>query len=289
MNNNERYDLSNRLIHFFRDVEEISLEKLPSFIENPQQYKGEKESAFFFLQETVKHKLLPSTWSERKNSGNCIYGNIPAICFTEMPLPAFIESANFRYQKNEKISVYGLIFRKNDLYKLGARPVIYGLSKNNNCEIIPGKNGSKQFDKNIFPEKELYRYVPYEPFDKDYEGGIDFTHEREWRLPIIIDNDVEDDSAFYFTKTANDSNNFLPNLRIKKKYLEDVGIIVKTDEEYDKIIKILKNTYKDTKAHLCPYTYIIVENQFSMENNMKDFQCIEGFIENARKKLKEVW
>lgn len=62
MNNNERYDLSNRLIHFFRDVERIDLDKLPSFIENPTTFENQKKDAFFFLEQSIRYKLLPTTW-----------------------------------------------------------------------------------------------------------------------------------------------------------------------------------------------------------------------------------
>ena len=84
MNNNERYDLSNRLIHFFRDVERIALDKFPSFIKSPKTFENQKKDAFFFLEQSIRYKLLPTTWSQRDNCGNCIYGNTPVICFTEM-------------------------------------------------------------------------------------------------------------------------------------------------------------------------------------------------------------
>ena len=286
MNNNERYDISGRLIHFFRDVKEIDLEILPSFIENPQKLKDQEKGAFFFLEETIKHKLLPSTWSKRKNSGNCIYGNNPAICFTEMPLPAFIETVEYRKTKNEKISIHGLIFKKNDLYKLGARPVIYGLAKGNVRNISQKDDEKKCLDENNLPEKELYRYVSYNPFDENNENGVDFTHEREWRLPIIVDDDIEENSDFYSCKQTEGSINSLPNLRITRKYVDDVGIIVETESESSDILKILKEIYCENKE-LCPYTYIIVKNNITDTKNLRDFQKLEQFLKDAKANFKK--
>lgn len=285
MNNNERYDLSNRLIHFFRDVERIDLDKFPSFIESPKTFENQKKDAFFFLEQSIRYKLLPTTWSERENSGNCIYGSTPAICFTEMPLPAFIDSVNYRKTKKEKISIYGLIFNKKELFQLGARPVIYGLSRGNERNIISDETGQKKLEENIIPEKELYRYVPYHPFDENFDNGVDFSHEREWRLPIIVDNGVEDDKEFYSCKKTEGAINSLPNLKIRKRFVSDIGIIVEIEEDREKIIKILKETYQDKEY--CPYTYIIVKKSICDIKVLYDFNKLEEFIEKSKKDFKK--
>lgn len=285
MNNNERYDLSNRLIHFFRDVERIDLDKLPSFIENPTTFENQKKDAFFFLEQSIRYKLLPTTWSQRENSGNCIYGSTPAICFTEMPIPAFIDTVEYRRTKKEKISIYGLIFKKNDLYKLGARQVIYGLSGGIDYNLITDETGQKKLEENIIPEKELYRYVPYHPFDENFDNGVDFSHEREWRLPIIVDNGVEDDREFYSCKKTEGAINSLPNLKIRKRFVSDIGIIVEIEEDREKIIKILKETYQDKEY--CPYTYIIVKKSICDIKVLYDFNKLEEFIEKSKKDFKK--
>ena len=285
MNNNERYDLSNRIIHFFRDVERIDLDKFPSFIESPKTFENQKKDAFFFLEQSIRYKLLPTTWSERENSGNCIYGSTPAICFTEMPLPAFIDSVNYRKTKKEKISIYGLIFNKKELFQLGARPVIYGLSRGNERNIISDETGQKKLEENIIPEKELYRYVPYHPFDENFDNRVDFSHEREWRLPIIVDNGVEDDREFYSCKKTEGAINSLPNLKIRKRFVSDIGIIVEIEEDREKIIKILKETYQDKEY--CPYTYIIVKKSICDIKVLYDFNKLEEFIEKSKKDFKK--
>ena len=285
MNNNERYDLSNRLIHFFRDVERIDLDKLPSFIENPTTFENQKKDAFFFLEQSIRYKLLPTTWSQRENSGNCIYGSTPAICFTEMPIPAFIDTVEYRRTKKEKISIYGLIFKKSDLYKLGARQVIYDLSGGIDYNLITDETGQKKLEENIIPEKELYRYVPYHPFDENFDNGVDFSHEREWRLPIIVDNGVEDDREFYSCKKTEGAINSLPNLKIRKRFVSDIGIIVEIEEDREKIIKILKETYQDKEY--CPYTYIIVKKSICDIKVLYDFNKLEEFIEKSKKDFKK--
>lgn len=287
MNNNERYDLSNRLIHFFRDVERIDLDKFPSFIKSPKTFENQKKDAFFFLEQSIRYKLLPTTWSQRDNCGNCIYGNTPVICFTEMPLPAFIASVNYRKTQKEKISVYGLIFNKKELFQLGARKVIYGLSCGNDCNIVSDEKGNKYLEgKNAIPEKELYRYVPYQPFDDSFENGVDFTHEREWRLPLIIDDPaIEEDEKKYSYEKTPDSDNSLPNLKIKKPHVTDIGIIVESEDDELKIIKILCETYQ-TKSY-CPYTYIITKNSIRDPKLLWDFNELEKFIDSSKKEFKK--
>lgn len=65
-----------------------------------------------------------------------------------------------------RYSAFGLRFNKVWIYKKGGRPVIYD---------------KKDKMKKILPKEEYWRIVNYDL--EDQEHMIDWTHEREWRVP----------------------------------------------------------------------------------------------------------
>jgi len=74
-----RLDLSDFLIHFLRNVDNTG--------------------SFQILKQIIKDGFLKSTWSERVLK-KTIFGDKPAVCFTEMPFYAFLnlsllQSINF--------------------------------------------------------------------------------------------------------------------------------------------------------------------------------------------------
>jgi hypothetical protein len=103
----------------------------------------------------------------RGGQSNTIQGPHPAVCFTDQPLAAFIQSCRIlgRYQP------YAVGLQKRNLFKYGARPVIYG-------------------DKDMLGrlrDTDKYLWVPYDPTPTEFEHGdfpIDWTHEREWRARV---------------------------------------------------------------------------------------------------------
>jgi hypothetical protein len=88
------------------------------------------------------------------------------VCFTEAPIQEFnsifslVEIAASE-QERPRYEPYGIGVSKAWLFAKGGRPVIYEHPDN----FVS------------FPEKEKYRFVPYNP-----EKGVDFTWEREWRI-----------------------------------------------------------------------------------------------------------
>ncbi|WP_129727912.1 DUF2971 domain-containing protein [Ectobacillus funiculus] len=108
-----------------------------------------------------------------------IVGNKKAVCFQDAPLYALIQNVEhekYRRDNNpqEKLRYcgVGLSFIKSDVYwHYGGRPVIY-----EKTDI------AKQF----LPQEEWWRIVNYE-FKHDEKQKnwdvIDWTHEREWRVP----------------------------------------------------------------------------------------------------------
>lgn len=176
-NNNLRFDLSDRLIHFFRDVdvEGDSAPDMPEHFAFNSFVEGTTYPAFFLLRSAIRSQRLWATWSMR-NGERTIYGRRPAICFTEMPLAAFLETSVARSLKKQAISSYALSFRKTALFDAGANPVIYGLT-DRFATLPSGKGGGRRvFPSRILAPAEQYRYVTYAPTARK---PIDWSHERE--------------------------------------------------------------------------------------------------------------
>ncbi len=126
-------------------------------------------SAFEVLVKILREKeIIGST----TNSGY-ICGNIPAVCLQETPLGALAESIRFEREldsKNPRYEAYGIRFNKKYIYDMGGRPVIY-----ENKEIM----------KKYLPEQEYWRIVNLDLTDKN--KIVDWTHEREWRVPNTLE------------------------------------------------------------------------------------------------------
>ena len=114
MKNNRRYDLSAKLTHFFRmlDLFDGSAPSTPEDWGDANIAEDTKFSAIFLLRCAIRHGRLWSTWSLRGNV-RTIYGPHPAICFTDMPTAAFLETASERVKKKQKISTCALTFPKH--------------------------------------------------------------------------------------------------------------------------------------------------------------------------------
>ena len=122
---------------------------------------------------------IRASWAFRNNRPT-IYGPRAAVCFTEMPLYALLDYAS-RRQKHA-VAPYAIGLRKQELFRAGARPVIYGLSTNH-VERRGGTASSRPWPRKLAPscglaESEQYRYVA---MSSDPMRPIDWSHEREWR------------------------------------------------------------------------------------------------------------
>jgi len=149
-----RRDFGNLLFHFTRAPTERFIEVVFE--------KGDKMtmtgSAGAVLKKILYEGQLRGTsrWSYGQN----------CVCFTEAPIQEFnsifslIEIAASE-QERPRYEPYGIGANKTWLFAKGGRPVVYE---------HPDNFAS-------FPEKEKYRFVPYNP-----EKGVDFTWEREWRI-----------------------------------------------------------------------------------------------------------
>lgn len=254
MNNTVRYDLSNRLIHFFRSVDNQS----SNSVDFPEHWGFDHiaeeniYSPFFLLRSAIRHNKILATWSIRNNQ-RTIYGNRPAICFTEMPLAAFLETSKKREEIGQAISSYGLSFLKSELFIIGARPVIYGLSTENLNISLTDKN-ERIIDQSVLPILEQYRYVTYNPSSVK---KIDWTHEREWRYPYpksleLFENELEEFGI------VSEIENF-PGLNLDDDTISNLGVIVKSSCEAELILCDVLAIYD--RNEYCPYKFIFYTEQ----------------------------
>ncbi|WP_419891587.1 DUF2971 domain-containing protein [Paenibacillus xylanexedens] len=102
-----------------------------------------------------------------------ITGDRKAVCFQDTPIGSLMENIvhekDYRDKLGGKIRYVsiGLAFPKPYIFQNGGRPVFYE---------------SKEVAKQILPKTEWWRIVDYNLMHKNYL--IDWTHEREWRLPL---------------------------------------------------------------------------------------------------------
>ncbi|WP_442601803.1 DUF2971 domain-containing protein [Paenibacillus sp. KN14-4R] len=112
-----------------------------------------------------------------------ICGNIPAVCFQEVPLYSLAQNVEYEKQnrilgKTNKIRYCGngLAFSKFYIYDRSGRPVIY-----------EKREAAQEF----LPENQFWRIVNLN-ISVDDPKIIDWTHEREWRIPneLIFELDI---------------------------------------------------------------------------------------------------
>ncbi|WP_342990214.1 MULTISPECIES: hypothetical protein [Bacteroides] len=105
--------------------------------------------------------------------------NNGVICFTEAPITLLANMFNIFNNYSEPLyAPYGIAIKKEHLFQLGARPVIYGTIE----------------EKDILPESFKWRFEEYIPNVKD------FTWLREWRLKSNL-IDLTKENCFIITKT----------------------------------------------------------------------------------------
>ena len=141
-----RIDISNYLVHFT---------------------KG--QSAFDNFRSIINQKTLIGGTGFIKGKQEC-------ICFTEAPLHALQDILDQSDAHSFRYAPFGIIIKKDWLFKQGGRPVIYQTKE----------EGDK------LPAELWWRHVTYDPIA---DNPVDFTWEREWRvktdkLEICPDNAI---------------------------------------------------------------------------------------------------
>ena len=126
------------------------------------------EEAFKILLKILEEKTVVGSTT----ATGFIIGSESAVCLQEAPLNAIAENLSYekevRGKSDDKVryNAVGLRFNKAWIYKKGGRPVIYE---------------EKDLMKSILPSDEYWRIVNYDLSDNQYM--VDWTHEREWRVP----------------------------------------------------------------------------------------------------------
>jgi hypothetical protein len=111
-----------------------------------------------------------------------IRGPRPAVCFTEQPLWAIIDTMN---TCGGRWSGYGIAFHKVPLFAKGGRPVWYVPESVLGSEV---REGHRRYRKNrrihdgAIPPDLQYLCMPFRPdYSYSYAQPRDFSWEREWR------------------------------------------------------------------------------------------------------------
>jgi len=215
-----RTDLTDFLIHFTR------------------QDKG--LSAFQVLKKIINDGYLQAGWSERGlglKKKRTVFGDTPAVCFTETPLYGFVDYAKKRNAKGS-VDSYGIAFLKKNMWGRGCRPVIYGTTPYR----VEQKNADGSITIEGFAKEEQYRYILSAIDEKN-----DWTHEREWRwanpygyskiggLPIWRTSERSDwrFGDFYFIQSP-----IIVIVRVKKEKDELLEIFKKFGDEIKEEIRL---------------------------------------------------
>lgn len=148
---------------------------------------------------------------------------------TDMPTAAFLEASAARLKKKQKISTFALTFPKPQMFALGARPVIYGLS-GPATGIPKGASGGRRIiPAGLLPKREQYRYVTYAPTSDRW--AIDWTHEREWRWCMTDDVRLKKFEADIEEWGIVSEARNIPGLDLYAGKIKGIGVIVNTENE----------------------------------------------------------
>ena len=117
--------------------------------------------------------LLAGRISGSTTASGFIVGDVPATCFQDAAVYSIAQNvyAEEQYRKavpEAKVRYVGvgLMFGKPYVYQRGGRPVVYE---------------DTDRAKGMLPEEEWWRIVRFDLSDE--EDMVDWSHEREWRVP----------------------------------------------------------------------------------------------------------
>jgi len=276
MSNNIRFDLSDRLIHFFRQVD-LEGDSAPAI--QPEQFafnsyvEGTVWPALFLLRCAVRSHRLWATWSVRKGV-RTVFGPHPAVCFSEMPLAAFLESSRAREAAGQAMSGYALTFPKAAMHAAGANPAIYGLTGRN--VLLPSgvDGGPRIFASEVLPLQEQHRYVTYNP-SGPYK--VDWMHEREWRWPYrgSLESLEQELAEFGIVSDASD----IPGFDFANQAIRGIGIIVKTNDEARKLKHDVLALIDRGVVHRDHFDHILVHEQLPDTANVISPEDVQAAID----------
>ena len=157
-----RSDISSQVIHLTRSTE----------------IEGKKVGPVDILVKILEEGRIKASTTD----SGFICGDIPATCFQDAPLYSLAQNIHteeqYRKDNEEAKTRYvgvGVMFPKPYVFRRGGRPVIYETTDK---------------AKAMLPEDEWWRIVRFD-LNRDDEI-IDWTHEREWRVPGDFEFDLSE-------------------------------------------------------------------------------------------------
>jgi len=212
---------------------------------------------------------------------------MPAVCFTEMPLAAFLESSEARASRGEKMSPYAVLLRKSEAFTAGARPVIYGLSQIATADIT--EDGTRQFAATVLPAVEQYRYVAFNPAAG---GALDWSHEREWRWPnskfvSFLDYDEPDPgspehAAWRAWCEAREEDRFDGDgLCLDSAVFSNVGFLVKNERQAKLLTNEILRIVDDAGTKSTRFSFVLRHDILQGEGKLREPDTVRAVIEAA--------
>jgi hypothetical protein len=148
---------------------------------------GRSVTAVEVLLEILRSQTLKGSTT---NTGY-IVGNRPAVCFQDTPPSSLVQNLYFEEKFRNivpaakiRYTAEGLMVPKSKAYLAGGRPVLYEKTS---------------IAKEFLPESEHWRIVDFDLSDE--QAYVDWTHEREWRVPDSFAFDLKDVIVLLYAKT----------------------------------------------------------------------------------------
>lgn len=183
-----RHDLSDYLVHFTSGRPPCNSESANAAMQNgiPTMSAIERLESILTAKSIIA-SLMP--WVGRR-----------AVCFTECPWTSLIDHA-------EHYSPYGLGFKKSHIFAAGGGPAFY---------VRADLYKKQMWDPHLhtFVTPFMPTYAPKEKREAGLPGGraIDYTHEREWRVPHDFTFGL-DQVEFVVVNTHEDVARFPPAIK----------------------------------------------------------------------------
>src|ERR1700730_6961639 len=166
-----RPDFSEYVAHFTKDAAPIASKEYG----NDVSLKGIKGTAYDKLISVLQAKKITATpmpWTGRH-----------AVAFTECPWGSILDHT-------KQYSAYGVGFKKSHLFAAGGGPAIYlrpHLHENQHDFRSESKPEQRGFNSELYafitPFCPLYAPAAYRSNHWKGKKPIDYSHEREWRVP----------------------------------------------------------------------------------------------------------
>lgn len=267
MKNNVRFDLSDYLIHFFRDIDMAGKNAivLPEHMGWHTLIEGEFLSSVLMLRAALRNGRLWATWSYR-NAIRTIYGPDPAVCLTDMPISAFVESSRARHERGEAMGEVALVFPKSAMRKLGAHPAIYGLSQRLSNWPKGEDSEERIIPTDYLPLAEQYRYV-------SYNHSTDWTHEREWRWPCRVPAQVPTEDITEWRE--------IPGLDFYELGITDIGAIVRTRAQAQLVVSDMLTKIDTNVAGPDTFSFVLITDDLPDPATLRDRDALQSALRDA--------